>query len=1048
MYKRFEPSEQVFVDREEYLEWMDTALKRCKDKPVVLHLRGIGGIGKSSLLDYWTNTIDSTIRLDCQQYSEFYARLNILAKGAVLLGVRLPRFDVLWQIRQRFVEGVEPVREEGREWAKEVVMAVPFIGSLASIGSAIKAVGAKVTPKLKGKYSSLGKWLQEVLGKNHLERLLEILWKDPRQAEFLFLDALLEDLNSRKNMDSPLLFLMDHFEYIDSETAHWRYAGKSTTEAELWRIFLSSLTNCVGVVACRRPAADHSEINIEESELTELDRESCIALLELRGVKDTDLQDRIVSVSGGNPFVIGTICDLADAGGLSLEELEDLRADTLEAVRLKTWRRLFSQTKDLLKLVEKAGLVPYFNRRIMAIITPDMRTDHWDRLIHLSFVRDRGDGMWVLHDLARELIVAELGQRLQASTDKVATLLEKSSDEESEYTLLGLAISVQALASERDAEARLASIVADLTWKYAFSDALVLLDSVAIDTKEGHAIVQGLRGCVLTFINRYADGEHSLKSALEAFGECEEEVQNELLVHKAQILRDFGILFHKSQRSSEAIETLQKSLSIYEKLDEKTPGFRFENMGRVFWYLGFALIGTHRINEGEKAFRKAYELAKKSKPTASYIPERFITTSLRGIGLTLALAGKVTESEEIFRKGLAMTRELAKERPEFKMSVAMYSTDLGDLMRLTSRPSESIDLAQDAVQLLRELIKKNPTGYSHSLILGLNNLAKPLWQIGKHKEALEKYQEALDLARNLAEKNPDIYLTYLAWTLFDYAVLLRRIQRTSEAEEACSEALEIHRELSAKSPGRFLRIMAWNLNNLAVKLREIGKDSQAEESYREALGIAREIADEAPEVVFITDLLSTILNNFGVLLRQIGKLPEAKETLQEALDYRRRLAQKSPELFLHRVATALNNLGILLFEKGDIPEAEKTFREALQIRRELVEKSADLYQTGVLSTLNNLGILLKRTGQSQEAQDAYREAISIGEDLVSNVSIVHRQELKIILNNYALLLSNLEITDTLQEIKMKLKEVGVEKMAEDEMWSEEEEVEANPAGVA
>ncbi|MHA2431647.1 MAG: hypothetical protein ACXADO_00275 [Candidatus Thorarchaeota archaeon] len=146
MYERFQPSDRVFVDREEYLDWMSEALERCNERTVVLHLRGIGGIGKSSLLDHWKSTIDETIRLDCEQYTDFYARLNVIAKGAVLLGVNLRRFDVLWQIRQRFVEGVEPVKEKGRERAREVVMAIPFIGSLASIGSAIGAIGATVSP--------------------------------------------------------------------------------------------------------------------------------------------------------------------------------------------------------------------------------------------------------------------------------------------------------------------------------------------------------------------------------------------------------------------------------------------------------------------------------------------------------------------------------------------------------------------------------------------------------------------------------------------------------------------------------------------------------------------------------------------------------------------------------------------------------------------------------------------------------------------------------------------------------------------------------------
>ncbi|MFX0046169.1 MAG: hypothetical protein ACFE8Z_09995, partial [Candidatus Hermodarchaeota archaeon] len=464
MYERFEPSERVFVDREEYLYWMAEALERCKEKSVVLHLRGIGGIGKSSLLDYWKSTIDDTIRLDCEQYTDFYARLNVIAKGAVLLGVNLRRFDVLWQIRQRFVEGVEPVKEKGREWAKEVVMAIPFVGSLASIGSAIGAVGASVSPKIKARYGDLGDWLHTRLGKDYIQRLLEILWKEPRHAEFLYLDALLEDLNNRKKAEKPIVLLLDHSEHVDDERCRWRYGGREISETELWYVFLTSLSNCVGVMASRQalPSTTSEELEVEESELTELDRESCIELLEQRLIGDPELQDRIVSVSGGNPFVIGAICDVAESGSLSLNDVEDLRADTLEAVRLRTWRRLFSQAQDLLSLVEKAGLVPFFNRRIMTVVAPDMRTDHWDRLIRLSFVRDRGDGTWVVHDLARELIIAELGQRLEHSTAQVAHSLEESSIEESDYTLLGLATSVQALASEMGAAARAADIVFDL----------------------------------------------------------------------------------------------------------------------------------------------------------------------------------------------------------------------------------------------------------------------------------------------------------------------------------------------------------------------------------------------------------------------------------------------------------------------------------------------------------------------------------------------------------------------------------------------------------
>jgi tetratricopeptide (TPR) repeat protein len=1050
MYERFEPADRVFVDREEYLDWMAEALERCKERTVVLHLRGIGGIGKSSLLDHWKNTIDETIRLDCEQYTDFYARLNVFAKGAILLGVNLQRFDILWQIRQRFVEGVEPVKEKGREWAKDVVMAIPFIGSLASIGSAIGAIGAKVSPKLKGRYGNLGEWLQTRLGKDYIQRLLEILWKEPRHAEFLYLDALLEDLNNRKVSEKPILFLLDHSEHIDNERCRWRYSGREITETELWYVFLSSLSNCVGVMSSRQalPSKTSEELEIEEFELTELDRESSIELLEERQIKDPELQDRIVSVSGGNPFVIGAICDLAEAGDLSLSDVEDLRADTFEAVRLKTWRRLFSQAQDLLGLVEKAGLVPFFNRQIITVVAPDMRTDHWDKLIRLSFVRNRGDGTWVLHNLARELIVAELGQRLHDATDKVAELLERASTDESDYSLLGLALSVRAMAAERDAAAKLGSIVSDLMWRQDYSDALALLDATRIDTKGGQAIVHGLRGGVLTHMARVADGEHALREALETFREFSKKIPDELLVHVARTQHFFGLLLMYIGRSSEAEECYRESLEIYRILDENTLGFRPRDMAWAFQSLGYGLMRVHRLEESEKAYREALQLYEESKSTVSYDPMTGITLLQRSISMTLFLSGRPLESEEIQRNALQICRERASERPDnlSLRHVCFSLATLADSLRLMNRPYEAIDLYREAVQFARKLAKKEPESFLFILPFTLTGSALPLRQTGRYSEAEEAYLEAVDIFRELAEKTPDVYLKFLALTLLDFAVLLRQTGRASEAEVKCREALGTHRELAAKFRGQHDYQLPWNLNNLAVLLRKTGRTAEAEETYREALHIARETSLEAPEAVFLIDPVATILNNLAVLLRQAGKTAEAEKVFLEALEIRRRLAQKSPEFFLYRVATTLNNLGVLLAETDRLSEAEDTLREALQLRRDLVGKPSDLYQPSVGSTLNNLAVLLKRNGRTSEAESIYQETIEIGEELVSKAPIVHQHELVRTLCNHALLLSDINSTDTLQKTMTRLEELGIESLPESEEWSEEEEEEAYPPG--
>ncbi|MHA2357083.1 MAG: hypothetical protein ACXADC_18075, partial [Candidatus Thorarchaeota archaeon] len=368
MYELYEPSERVFVDREEYIDWMTNAISRCKDKSVVLHLFGMGGIGKSSLIEHWNDITNQSILLDCSRVTDFYDRLDTIARGAARFGMDLRRFDVLWHIRQRFVKGVEPAQDEGRGWVMDILAPIDIILPITNVPRAIKAIGEKLKPILTGKLDDLGNWLQTRLGKDYASKLLEVLWKDPSHAEFVYLDALLEDLNNRKTIEKPLLVMLDGYEAVDKETLRWNLSGRMISEAELWYVFLSSLANSVGVVASRH--SPPKGVDAEESELTELDNKSCMELLERRGISDEEVQAKIVSVSGGNPFVLNCICDIPDSHNLSIEDVQNLGAETLEEVRVKTWRRLFSQTEGLLDLIDRMGLVPFIDRRIMSIIAP------------------------------------------------------------------------------------------------------------------------------------------------------------------------------------------------------------------------------------------------------------------------------------------------------------------------------------------------------------------------------------------------------------------------------------------------------------------------------------------------------------------------------------------------------------------------------------------------------------------------------------------------------------------------------------------------------
>ncbi|MFW9833644.1 MAG: tetratricopeptide repeat protein [Candidatus Thorarchaeota archaeon] len=1036
MYKEFDLDERVFVDREEYIKWMKDALDRCKEKPVALHLKGIGGIGKSSLLEHWMITNERTVKLDCDQFTEFYQRLNMLAKGSVLTGVNVPRFDILWQIRQRFVEGVEPVKEEGREWAKDVVTAIPFIGSLAQIGNAIRLVGKQVTPKLKGKYSVVGKWLEERLGKAHVERLLEILWKEPRHAEILFLDALLGDINSRKILENPILFLIDHFEYVDREKTQWSHKGERIAETDLWRIFLTSLKNCVGVMASRSSLSSKTKLKIEESELTELDRENALEMLELQGVKDNELQERIVSVSGGNPFVIDAICDITNSSELSIDEIEDLRAGTLEEVRVKTWRKLFSDAKDLFNFVDRAGVLPYFTREVMSIVAPQMKTDEWNRLLKLSFVKDRGDGTYVLHDLAEELVRAELGDRLKNLTDEVVGLLETESLNKDDLVLYGLAISVQGLSSPGTAVEKLGIKWVDLFSQPRYTEALEMLDIVNIETDAGWLEKQTIKGYILSWSSRYPEAEEVIVEALDKVEKFTDEKKEEYCVYVARVLHIRALLYLMTNRPLEYEETSKKSITIFSNQQSKlkAEGLSLDYIS-LYWYwdalrkLGSFLANRYRLGEAVDLLQSALSLCDDF-PESGYLHSRdvFKSAILSRLGGFQYLSGQWQDALETTRESIELTTDDA-----FKANTTMQHATY---LLLLNHDKEAEEMMIGVIEYARGYYEKDPelVAVWYGLYNYLTNLADLYRVTDRYDKAEEILDESNALVRKHASETTSTQDT-LSWQLSKYAILQRVTGRLAEAENNWNEAIEIYRKYVERDPVG-LRFLANFINSQAILLRQIEKLSEAEKLYVESIEIINKLATEYPEVVFYPARIGLFKTNLGVLLKQTNRLSEAEEVYLEALQIWNDLSKRAPGIFNVRKASTLNNLGVLQLETESFEEAEDSFKESITLRRELFSQSRALHQSSLASVLNNMGILLYKTDRMSKAEDTLQESVEIYEELYNKAPVVYLSKLANTLCNLSVIL--LERKQSTEKIDKRLKELGIDEIPKEVRCIEEE----------
>jgi tetratricopeptide (TPR) repeat protein len=168
---------------------------------------------------------------------------------------------------------------------------------------------------------------------------------------------------------------------------------------------------------------------------------------------------------------------------------------------------------------------------------------------------------------------------------------------------------------------------------------------------------------------------------------------------------------------------------------------------------------------------------------------------------------------------------------------------------------------------------------------------------------------------------------------------------------------------------------------------------------------------------------------------------DAEVVLNEALTLRTELVDEFQEGWRqsYRRGSTLNNLGILFCETDRATQAKDVFLESVRLRREVQEMAPDLCRPGLVLSLSNLGRYHRLTGSMTEAQEAYKEAIKAGEVLYSKAQNAFGPDLVRALSNYYILVvTNLKNEETAKAILTRLRQLGIEKLSEEEEWAVED----------
>jgi tetratricopeptide (TPR) repeat protein len=1001
---------------------MESALANCEEKTQLLYLHGIGGIGKSSILDYWDTTIDRSIRLDCEQYTDFYDRLNIIAKEAVHFGVNLRRFDFIWHLRLRFIQGLEPAQETGRSWAFDVLNVIPFVGEMANIAVAIHSVGKKVKSKLKGKLNTVAKWLKDRLGDDYGQNVLEMMWKHPRDTEMLFLDALLEDLNERKKKE-PLLFLMDHFENVDTEHERWKFKGKQVSERDLWCFFLSSIVCSVSALASRYPVTRMliSEISITEMELMELEKKYCIEIMNNRGIEDEETQNRVYNVTLGNPFVTHAVCDMLEFGDTSLTDIDGLQANTLDEVRLKTWRKLFSRVEDLLEPINRAGLVPSFNQSIVKSIFPSLTADQWDRMQRLSFVRKRTEDEYILHDLSKELVRVELGTRLEGLVKEVTQLLESASIEKSNPRLLGYAVSVLSITNPDSAYKKLLSHSLDFLWSLKVQEGNEFLHAIETQSEAGKGLILAAKSQLLILAGRSIDGEHIISEAVDIYKSLDVSIL-ENRYYRAIVQQALGLIKHTVNKAEEAEAAYRNSVDLsWEIITNPTDiisDFEVKSvLANTLLFYGNFLQETDRMNEGKATLEEALDIFSEIEHLVS---ERDSTGYYRGVSRSLALlshlsnwSGEYIKAEEYARKSLK------HHVGPFNRIMGMIF--LGRALSYQGRLIEAEQIGLQTLEISREVERNLPRVQFLPMVLAQLSMTQA--RLSKWKEAISSNEEQLRIMEKLFEESPDEDVYTSSFTFYRTGFFRMREGKYEEAESYLKRAIDGFKLMSDRASLESNRWYILSLCYYGVLLGLTNRASEAMEILNRALDLGQQYIRDRPESANFPYFQTKPMGQIGVIHLKLGEIEKAGDLLKQALDSCRENLKKDPGDPLdspNTLAAILNNLGIYFILIDSPQEARKAFDEAYSIRTEIARRIPEFYMPGLIDLHNNLAVLHWRENDEEQAIKSIKQAIEIAEGISTKCPEVTLANIPRVLGNYIMLCGKESITGFPEELRISI----------------------------
>ena len=373
--------------------------------------------------------------------------------------------------------------------------------------------------------------------------------------------------------------------------------------------------------------------------------------------------------------------------------------------------------------------------------------------------------------------------------------------------------------------------------------------------------------------NKIEEAIKSFESSLEIHNNIPEQKAKQLIVNKATILNNIGVIKLKTNLD-QAIKYHKEALEIFSNITEHTPDVYTIHLANTHYSLGDAYYLKKDFYMAKKHFKSAIKLYKPYEKNFSVQP--FIANAHYNLGNIYTDETNVYDARNNYLKALKIFRSLADKHPKSYTSlVAATFNNLAVTAKTMYKYSDAITYYKNALKEYEKIISDDRSTFLPFYAATLNSLGIIYTEQQDIKddyasEGLSSFSGFGSLSATHSEKDKKEEISK---------------QQKEKAAKYYKQALVLYDELAEKEPETYTHYVATCLHNLGILFDEKKDYKKAEEFYGKALKLRRYLADKN-EKAFNLDTCVTLLNivtMYQTLLEETGEI-RVKDESNKILD--------------------------------------------------------------------------------------------------------------------------------------------------------------------